>query len=240
MLRARWVVAIAVGCALLRTELPIRLIRAVDQRLALFAPRGARAYGRTAPRLLAGLYRAVVADLRARRADGARVVDIGSGPGALLTVLAEALPAARLTGIEPAAEMRQLAEERLAAAGLAGRVAVLEGSAETIPMAKGSADVIVSTLSAHHWTDPAAAFREIGRCLAPGGEARIYDVRFATFSARELRRLAASAGFDPGSVRREVLGVRIGPLRPFAVAVWPAQRPAPAPIDTSPILVGSI
>ncbi|MDP9468778.1 MAG: class I SAM-dependent methyltransferase [Chloroflexota bacterium] len=238
MPRLRWLIPIAIGIALLRTELPIRMIRLIDQRLALFAPRGARAYSIAAPPLLAGLYRAVVADLTALHADGARVVDIGSGPGSLLAELAEALPSARLTGIEPAGEMRQIAQERLVAAGLAGRVTVLEGSAEAIPVADGSADVVVSTLSAHHWTDPVAAFREIGRCLAPEGEARVYDVRFAAFSARELRRLAAAAGFDPGMVRREVLDVRIGPLRPFAVAVWPARRPAP--IDTSVILAGSI
>ncbi len=219
---ARWLAFAGAGFALLRTDLPIRLIRAVDQRLALFAPRGAGAYSRHAPRLLAGLYRTVVTDLEMLGLEQPTIVDLGSGPGTLLQLLAAELPGARLIGVEPSAEMRQLAAERLAGAGVAEQVTLLEGSAERIPLADASVNVVVSTLSAHHWSDPIGAFREISRCLAPRGIARIYDVRFAAFTARELRELAAAAGFDPAAVRREVLGVRIGPLRPFVVGAWSA------------------
>lgn len=217
MAPVRWLLVIGAGIALLRTELPIRLIRTLDQWLSLFAPRGAGAYAAGAPRLLAGLYRSVVDDAR-RYGAPSTIVDIGCGPGTLLERLAEAFPSARLVGIEPSVEMRAIAGERLRAARRVGRVVVMDGSAESLPLPDGSADQVVSTLSAHHWSDPTAAFTEIRRCLSVGGRARIYDVRFAAFSARELHMLAAAAGFDPALVRREVLHLRIGPFRPFAVA----------------------
>jgi SAM-dependent methyltransferase len=35
--------------------------------------------------------------------------------------------------------------------------------------------VVVSTLSMHHWDDPGAGLREIGRVLRPDGRALVWD-----------------------------------------------------------------
>ena len=40
-----------------------------------------------------------------------------------------------------------------------------------------SFDLVVSTLSMHHWADPAAGLAEIGRVLRPGARALIWDFR---------------------------------------------------------------
>jgi SAM-dependent methyltransferase len=40
-----------------------------------------------------------------------------------------------------------------------------------------SFDLVVSTLSMHHWADPAAGLAEIGRVLRPGARALIWDLR---------------------------------------------------------------
>jgi SAM-dependent methyltransferase len=40
-----------------------------------------------------------------------------------------------------------------------------------------SFDLVVSTLSMHHWADPTAGLAEIGRVLRPGGRALIWDFR---------------------------------------------------------------
>jgi SAM-dependent methyltransferase len=42
---------------------------------------------------------------------------------------------------------------------------------------------VVSSLSSHHWQDPAAAVQEMARVLRPGGAAIIYDIRSAPFDA---------------------------------------------------------
>jgi SAM-dependent methyltransferase len=40
-----------------------------------------------------------------------------------------------------------------------------------------SFDLVISTLSMHHWADPAAGLAEIGRVLRPGARALIWDLR---------------------------------------------------------------
>jgi SAM-dependent methyltransferase len=72
-------------------------------------------------------------------------------------------------------------------------------------------------LSVHHWDDSAAAFAEIRRVLRPGGEARIYDVRFAGYGPEEARALARRAGIDPRSVTHQVLDERLLGIRPYSL-----------------------
>jgi ubiquinone/menaquinone biosynthesis C-methylase UbiE len=140
---------------------------------------------------------------------GATIIDIGSGPGDLLAGLRALVPAANLIGVEPSGEMRAMASAR-------GNT-VVDGRAERLPFADSSADLVVSTLSAHHWDDAAAAFAEIRRVLRPGGEARIYDVRFAGYGPKEARAMACKAGIDPNSVTHRVLDERLFGLRPYSL-----------------------
>jgi ubiquinone/menaquinone biosynthesis C-methylase UbiE len=137
------------------------------------------------------------------------VVDIGAGPGDLLSVIGTAAPRLEVIGVEPSAEMREIA---------AGRgIIEMDGRAEALPLSDTSVDLVVSTLSAHHWQDPVAAIREMARVLRPGGEARIYDVRFAAFSVAEARSLARAAGLDPSTVGRRVLPERLFRVRPYCL-----------------------
>jgi SAM-dependent methyltransferase len=87
---------------------------------------------------------------------GSTVVDVGAGTGKLTRLL----PAtgARVIAVEPVAEMR---------AKLAGLEA-LDGTAESIPLPDGSADV-VTVAQAFHWFDHDRALPEIHRVLRPGG-----------------------------------------------------------------------
>lgn len=187
----------------------VRMIRWVDRRSGLFAPHGARLYSVVAPLVLRGLYDRVVDDAqRIVGSDRAVILDVGSGPGDLVRSLAERMPAAFVSGVEPEADMRAIATRRGAS--------VVDGSAEALPVASGSVDLIVSTLSAHHWPDPAEALAEFARALRPGGEARIYDLRFVAYDADEIARFASTAGLDRALLTREVLA-GTGRLRPFVL-----------------------
>ncbi|HKQ18059.1 MAG TPA: methyltransferase domain-containing protein, partial [Solirubrobacterales bacterium] len=86
----------------------------------------------------------------------------------------------------------------------------------------GSFDVVVSTLSLHHWSDPAAVFAEIGRVLRPGGVALVYDLRPFAYTRHELEVFLAGGPFEAVHVEREPAGtgglgiffVRIRLVRP--------------------------
>ncbi len=94
-----------------------------------------------------------------------RVIDVGCGPGS--AVREAARRGARVTGVDPAPVML-----RLARALTRARPAITwaEGAAEDLRQPDGSATVLWSLASAHHWTDVAAGIAEAGRALAPGGQ----------------------------------------------------------------------
>jgi SAM-dependent methyltransferase len=199
---------LAIAVAAYRANAMVRVIRALDRRGGLATRRGEGGYARAAV-VFAGLHRRAAADAAATLDGAATVVDIGAGPGDLLVLLAELAPASERIGVEPSAEMRAIAAQR--------GIGELDGRAEALPLGDASADLVVSTLSAHHWNDPVAAFREIARVLRPGGEGRIYDVRFAGFSGEEARKIAIAAGLDATSVRRSVLADRLFGLRLYSL-----------------------
>jgi SAM-dependent methyltransferase len=85
------------------------------------------------------------------------VLDLAAGTGKLTRMLVES--GATVIAVEPVAEMR---------AELPASVEVLDGTAERIPLADGSVD-LVTVAQAFHWFDGDAALAEIHRVLRPGG-----------------------------------------------------------------------
>lgn len=97
------------------------------------------------------------------------VVDLGAGTGILTRVLLGL--GYRVIPVEPDAAMR----EQLAAVTSGTRA--LAGSAETIPLPDGAADVVLAG-QAYHWFDKQRAHPEIARVLRRGGVfAPIWNIR---------------------------------------------------------------
>ena len=97
---------------------------------------------------------------------GDRLVDVGTGVGHTLRRVAPSFAAA--IGVDATREMLDAGRTVLAGAGVANAILV-QADATALPIASGSTDVVTSRLAAHHFADSAAAFREIGRILRPGG-----------------------------------------------------------------------
>jgi ubiquinone/menaquinone biosynthesis C-methylase UbiE len=56
-------------------------------------------------------------------------------------------------------------------------IRLVRGDVRNLPFPDGAFDLVVSTLSLHHWHDPARGARECLRVTAPGGRCWIYDFR---------------------------------------------------------------
>ncbi|MBV9835278.1 MAG: ArsR family transcriptional regulator [Alphaproteobacteria bacterium] len=115
--------------------------------------------------------------------DAGSLLDIGTGTGRILEVLAR--HAERATGIDQSREMLAVARTNLARAGL-GNVEIRQADMYALPFASMSVDVVSIHQVLHYAEDPAAVLREAARVLAPGGTALIVD--FAPHDLVELRR----------------------------------------------------
>lgn len=96
--------------------------------------------------------------------DGAHVVDIACGTGALTReVLARAGSSGRVVGVDPASGMLAVAEE------LAPDIEWMLGSAEALDLPDASFDCVVSQFGLMFFNDRQQAVREMHRVLKPGG-----------------------------------------------------------------------
>ncbi len=98
---------------------------------------------------------------------GKCVLEAGFGGGALLGALLDA--GAQVIGIEPSRAMLARAHKRFRAAGRAGRLRLLEGSIQALPVDDASVDALCSVNNLYFWPDPPRAMAEAARALRPGG-----------------------------------------------------------------------
>ena len=170
-------------------------------------------YDRLSGRLAGPLYRRIAADVAgAGLTDGAFVLDVGTGPGHVPLLIAQRCPALTVEGIDLSQQMIARATQ---AAGLAdARVTYRVADVRALPYPDGSIDLVVSSLSLHHWTDVSAGLAEIRRVLSPNGRAWIYDVRPV------LHRVAENA--SPSTPPLTLEALQSEPNGHLATHVWTA------------------
>ncbi len=108
---------------------------------------------------------------------GDRVLEIGSGTGAVTRALSEHSPEAAVTGVDPSATFVAKATE------LSSGVANLDfevGDARSLPYGDASWDVVVFHTTLCHIPGPDVALAEAHRILAPGGRLAVFDGDYAT------------------------------------------------------------
>jgi ubiquinone/menaquinone biosynthesis C-methylase UbiE len=103
---------------------------------------------------------------------------------------------------------------------VADRVSFRRGDAQQIPFPNASLDLVVSTLSLHHWSDPVAVLDEIARVVRPGGSFLIFDLRRDMIAPFWLLLWFATHVVVPAALRRvdEPLGSRNAAYTPQEAA----------------------
>lgn len=141
----------------------------------------------------------VVADLH----EGETVLDLGSGGGTDLLLSARRVgPSGKVYGLDMTDEMLALARKNLAAAG-ATNVELIKGYIESIPMAGGSVDVVISNCVMNLSDNKPQAFSEAVRVLRPGGRLAISDViADDDMDERTRRDMEAWTGCIAGALTR--------------------------------------
>jgi ubiquinone/menaquinone biosynthesis C-methylase UbiE len=159
-------------------------------------------------------HRAIIARIGAGFGDRPlTVLDVGCGTGVFAALLREALPHAKVWGVDLVAAM--LAKGRARWQAQRGYVLPVQGDSERLPFCEKAFDVVTCANSFHHYPHQQRAIDEMHRVLKPGGRLIlvdgsrddpwgwfIYDVCVAAVegdvlhaSARRVRSLFASAGF---------------------------------------------
>ncbi len=115
----------------------------------------ADAYGRFMGRYSEPLAERLVELAGVRR--GQRAVDVGCGPGVLTSRLVELLGAENVRAIDPSPPFVAAARTRCPG------VDVRQGTAEWLPFADASSDVVLANLVVHFMSDPVGGLREMGR-----------------------------------------------------------------------------
>jgi ubiquinone/menaquinone biosynthesis C-methylase UbiE len=108
---------------------------------------------------------------------GGRAIDIGCGDGGLAIALARRHLGLKVVGLDLSDEMLDLARSRARKASLGEHVSFKTGNAESIPFPSESFDLVVSTMSLHHWSNPMKVLGEVARILRHGGKCVLADMR---------------------------------------------------------------
>jgi len=106
--------------------------------------------------------------LRARLLPGMRVLDVGTGAGAVAVRTAPLVHGGEVIGIDISPQMLGIAGQRAMAAQL-DNTTFIEGRAEKLPVEDTSVNRVLASLSLMYSLDRPAAARECARVLRPGG-----------------------------------------------------------------------
>ncbi|MGD1046734.1 MAG: class I SAM-dependent methyltransferase [Bacteroidota bacterium] len=142
------------------------------------------------------------------------VLDIGCGTGRLLCKARALYPSAQLFGIDPAEGMVELARGQVPSA------TIFLGAAGSLPLSDSSVDVVLSSISFHHWSDQPAALREINRVLRPGGCFCLTDISIPVWLSKFARHIKIKSPAATGQFFDEVgLQVKVQ-HRTFTRFIW--------------------
>ncbi|MFX1406019.1 MAG: class I SAM-dependent methyltransferase [Promethearchaeota archaeon] len=122
------------------------------------------------------LRKKVISELKRLNPSGV-ILDLGCGTGNLIIKIAKAFPENEIIGIDISSEVLDIAKHNVEKKVINQDIKFKVGSAEDLPFPSESINLIISSLSLHHWLDPIKALNEIYRVLSKNGACLIFDFR---------------------------------------------------------------
>lgn len=126
------------------------------------------------------------------------ILDVGSGTGTLVDILAEKYPEAEVVGVDIAPGMIDFATSKVRRKN----ARFLVGDGESLPFKDKEFDLVVSSASLQ-WMDPQKVFAEVSRVLRPRG--KFYLSTFGPATLCELKRAGLSVNDFPSKCELEIV-----------------------------------
>jgi arsenite methyltransferase len=162
-----------------------------------------------------------------------RLLDMGSGRGAVLMMAAKLLPRGNAVGVDlwksrdQSGNTMDAAQRNAEREGVGERVELQTGDMTRLPFEDASFDVVLSALAIHNIKDREGrrkAIEEAARVLKPGGRLMVADIQATPEYAARLRELGLEGVQRRGLGRRYWYG---GPW--MATSLVTATRPGTPP-----------
>jgi demethylmenaquinone methyltransferase / 2-methoxy-6-polyprenyl-1,4-benzoquinol methylase len=187
-----------------------------------------------------------------------RVLDLATGTGDLAILVARSHPSVQVEGLDPSQRMLDVAAAKVRDTGLADRIALVTGDAQSLPYPDDTFDGVTIAFGIRNVPDRARGLREMRRVTRPGGRVAVLELsepgdgvlgRVARFHVhtvvprvgallsgeREYRYLQQSiAEFPPATEFAAMMGdaglepVRVIPLTLGVCHLYVGERPAAA------------
>ena len=184
----------------------------------------ARAYSEKAKKSSTRKFDKLLYDLKKLDIKG-RYLEIGCGPGILACMVADRHPGAQITATDLSPEMLRIAKNRLSEDCQARlRFGIADACDLNSMKEYGTFDLIYTTFTLHHWSNPEKGIRNLYSMLNTGGVLYIQDLKRVGWLSLPFSKngffLSVRSSFRPGEIKALLIKIGIENFRVQTIAPW--------------------
>jgi ubiquinone/menaquinone biosynthesis C-methylase UbiE len=129
-------------------------------------------YGKILTPILKRYYNIMINEISGKKVE--KLLDVGCGPGKVVTSLAKAMSNTYFYCVDPSPSMLKIAKKNAHKYAIENRINIAIGSSREIPFNE-KFDAIISSFSYHHWKDRDKSLQNLVKYLNNGGFIYIYE-----------------------------------------------------------------
>ncbi len=148
---------------------------------------------------------------------GARVLDLGCGPGDICRRFAAALPGCGVHGIDASRAMLDLARADTEAQALSGRIEFHLGHLPDAQLPHSGYQVVISNSLLHHLEQPLTLWQSVRKFAGPKAAVFVMDLMRPDSRKTAARLVEQYAGEEPELLRRDFFNSLLAAYRPHEV-----------------------